>query len=230
MTSLSSRAAGLAFTLALAAGCAEASPSTQLVLVSDTDIPGVDGVEFKVVGPGDRRAAHTGRLPEQELPFYLTLVHNTSELSAFEVTVTALRGNDPQLSRTARVRFFPGETLVVPLHLSEKCMKMFCPGQCAEGRCLDTAMDRDDMQAWTGEPPRLDDGRDQDMDPVSGGDGDGETPLPADGGREPGDDHDDQDIPGGHEGDDQDPVDPQQPDAGLDDGRDMDAGLDNGRA
>lgn len=227
MTSLRS-AARLVFTLmAAAAGCTEASPTTQLVLVSDTDIPGVDAVEFKIVGPGDRRAVHTGMLPEQELPFYLTLVHNTSELSQFEVTVTALQGRDPRLSRTAKVRFFPGETLVVPLHLSEKCMKMFCPGQCAEGRCLDAAMERDDMQAWTGEPPRLDDGRDQDMDPASGDDGD--TSEPGDGGRKPGDDHDDQDIPGGHEGDDQDPVDPQKPDAGLDDGRDLDAGLDNGR-
>jgi hypothetical protein len=221
-------------TVLLLAGpsCGTTEPATQLVLVSDTNIADIDEVEFNILGPDDRREVYTARPPAQQAPYYLTLVRSTSKLGPFVVTVTGKGDDGFAMSRTARVWFYPGETLVVPLHLSESCMKLACTDQqCAEGRCMATDMEHEDLEPWTGEPPKLDDGRDQGMDPATGDD---DVTEPADGASEPADGSDD--IPGGHEGDDFDPVDgsegddedPAPMDAGLDDGRD-DAGIDNGR-
>jgi hypothetical protein len=228
---------GLAASFALAASCGTTEPATQLVLVSDTDIGLIDEVEFNILGPDQRREVWTARPPAQQAPFYLTLVRSSSKLGPFIVKVTGKGDDGFAMARTARVWFFPGETLVVPLHLSESCMKMACTDQqCAEGRCMATDMERDDLEPWTGEPPELDDGRDQSMEPATGDD---EGEPSADDASDPGD-VSDGDIPGGHEGDDFDPPDgaegdDQDPvevdaglDAGLDNGRD-DAGLDDGR-
>jgi len=143
--------------LALLGACsADTDPQTQLVLVADTDIPGIDLVTFDVSDlDGSVRRASAAQRMGDEGPSYVTVLREEGSLGPLRVTARALRQGASLVERVHTVSFAPDETRVVPLHLLARCVGVSCGvgRTCGESGCTASAVDA--LPAWTGAPPSL---------------------------------------------------------------------------
>lgn len=143
----------------LAASCA--GPSlTEILVVVDTDlaVPAqLARVRFLVRGPdGEERLAWADFAAGEPRPAVLALVHRGGPLGPVAVDVRGERGaGEVIVERSAEVAFFPGEVLVLPMHLLARCTGVRCAelDTCGEAGCGPRAIDPATLPRWNGEPP-----------------------------------------------------------------------------
>jgi hypothetical protein len=150
---------------------------TELVLVADTDVPlsSIVKMGFHVVHRDGNGEDTSGKVTSKEdLPLTLTLEHEAGELGPVFVSAFVITGPDAmkdRFERTHEVRFVAGKTLVVPLYLSNQCVKAnTCEPlglECTEhGKCAPQRMDN--LGPWTGHTPHSGgDELDASMNPIS---------------------------------------------------------------
>jgi len=145
--------------LSLAACTADAPLRTQLMLVADTNIARVDKIKFEIKGPsGEGKTAEAPAGPSAPGPRSLGLLYTGGKLGPFTLSASAFDGDTFIVSRSAKVSFVKGQTLVVPLHLVSSCIKVTCdkPGDtCTERGCEASALDASDLAPWGGSAPGL---------------------------------------------------------------------------
>jgi hypothetical protein len=142
---------------AAAVGCSQDDrAATQLILVADSDIERLDSVEFRVAAAGAAAQTATAVVAAKGQPAYLTLFREQGPLGPLTVSARGLRGTSTLVTRTHEVWFVEGETLVVPLHLSQMCVGRSCDGEtCGELGCTPRALDGESLLPWSGTPPSL---------------------------------------------------------------------------
>lgn len=138
----------------------ELEARTQLMLVTDTDVPPPGQIFFEIVGPDKREELKDSPfMSGADLPRTLALVHTEGELGPFEVTASIRQLSGHTITRTHTVWFARGKTLLVPLHLARACedVAMRCPGQvCTEtAACIPGALDSSTLEAYNGQPGRV---------------------------------------------------------------------------
>ena len=163
---------------------------TEVIVVVDTDfdIPAeLDAIVIEVTSPTDEvQFAAKAFESSDELPATLGLLHEDGPLGPFGVRVIGSRSGEDLLERQATFRFVEGRTLVLTMHLLRACRDVDCSVDqtCVDGHCVDVEVNEDDLEAWTGTPPRLDsttpDG-DADVDTDVDGDGDADVDADVDG-------------------------------------------------
>jgi len=152
---------GLALASALGSqACSETVARTQLMLVADTDIPGLDAIRFEISGDGRSEMAEATTLDQG--PATLALVPEGEALGPLTVTARAVRNDISVVARSAVVSFVPHQTLVVELHLVASCIQANCKASetCTEHGCQPKQQNVDDLAVWSGEAPTLADSRD----------------------------------------------------------------------
>ncbi len=150
----------LAAALAPLSGCSAETPQrTELLLVADTNIAHVDKIKFEIKGPtGAARTAEASAGPKAPGPRSLGLLYTDGKLGPFTLSAAAFDGDTFVVSRSAKVSFVKGRTLVVPLHLVSSCIGVMCENAgdtCTERGCEASALDASDLQPWSGSAPRL---------------------------------------------------------------------------
>jgi hypothetical protein len=148
--------------LALLACSEEARPRTELVVVVDSDLTVPDQLDEVVIaaqGPGSTSHEASAALGDGEprLPRYLTFDHQKGPLGPIAVTVSGKRRGQTVLTREADVSFVAGRTLVLPLHLAQRCVDVSCERgeSCAENGCEQSAIDESSLDEWSGDKPIL---------------------------------------------------------------------------
>ena len=157
--------------LASAAACASKSPDlTQLILVSDTDIPTLDTIELEIEGPSGRRESTKTAVPDDGSPIYLTLLRDEGPLGPLTITARGYEGDAVIVERTVQVSFVVGETRVVELFLIGSCVTLQsrCGDDetCTEDGCQPQELAPESLPPWRGEPPSLQDTNDGGPDVV----------------------------------------------------------------
>jgi hypothetical protein len=156
------RACALLGLLALALTCAcgqEERPITQLILVADTDIPDIDGIQFELAEPGGSATA-LAQAPHAPGggPSYVSVVHGERSLGPLTVSARAMRRGVEQLARSQQVSFVRDQTRVVLLHLFASCMRPpRCPAEqsCDGSGCIPRLLSEAALQTWEGAPPSI---------------------------------------------------------------------------
>jgi hypothetical protein len=165
------RRLALALVLALlASGCASERVSrTELMLVADTDVPfdQIESIGFRVIDrEGTEHHIVANLDSHDELPITFAL-HHAGGKTLGPVTVSAFVESEgrSRFERTHLVRFEPGRTLVVPLHLSVLCAGNSCSAvpACLEQDCTCTergceAQQMAELEPWTGTAPHMEPG------------------------------------------------------------------------
>lgn len=144
--------------LSLAACSADAPVRTQLMLVADTNIARVDTIKFEINGPnGKSETVEAKAGPSAPGPRSLGLLYTGGKLGPFALSATAFDDGKFVVSRSAKVSFVKGQTLVVPLHLVNSCIDVDCKiagDTCTERGCEASALDASDLKPWDGSAPR----------------------------------------------------------------------------
>lgn len=165
----------VALLLALLVACSdETTPRTQLVLVADTDLDEADLITFEVSDlDGSLRKSATAPAAVDAVPRYVSLVRESGPLGPLTITARALAGGRVLVERVHTASFVVDETRMVPLHLLARCVGSACGADqtCTEQGCRARALD--ELPAWPGDAPGLDDLRDAGTDagPDIGADG-----------------------------------------------------------
>lgn len=133
----------------------EVEPRTELLLVADTDIAGATSIAFQIEYKDERKETRTSPFSSpDELPRTLAFVRDEAPLGPFTVSAS-IEVEGQTVSRSHTVSFVPGQTLVVPLHLSQACIRMRCTEQCSENGCVPTALEASALEphpSGTGRP------------------------------------------------------------------------------
>lgn len=156
--------ARMALLSCLLSGCEDATLArTQLMLVADTNVEAPGQIDFEIVGPdGHPEPKDAPFASAAELPRTLALVHTQGPLGPFTVKAS-IRLPDAEgggtITRTHRVSFVRGKTLLVPLHLARACLgNGLCtaPEQCDETKaCVDEVLDAALLDPYRGVPARV---------------------------------------------------------------------------
>ncbi|MDB4985278.1 MAG: Tryptophan synthase alpha chain [Myxococcaceae bacterium] len=180
---------GAALGSCVLAACSQSEISlTQLILVADTDIAGIDSIRFAVSGADSANIEDaTATRSIGSGPSYVSIVRGDGALGPLTVTASALSNTQVKLVRTHVVSFVPHQTRVVVLHLYASCLAPPVPQcdpiaqTCAASGCVPQLLldNERDLPGWTGTPPRL-----SPVELQDGGSLDGGAPL-ADGGARP---------------------------------------------
>jgi hypothetical protein len=148
----------LALTSWLLCACSGKSPRTELILVADTDIPGLERIRFDI-SSGDRSESAETTMFDAG-PASVGVVQESEDEAALTVTASGyLPGlREAAVERTAVVMFVARETRVVELHLLARCLNVSCVGDrtCTEQGCASPELSSDDLPPWTGTTPTLD--------------------------------------------------------------------------
>ena len=142
--------------------CACASPRTQILVVTDTDLRGPGGIDTifaTVTGPtGDTQmsVAHIGP-DEPALPRTRGLVHDGSRLGPYTVRLTGNTGGALRVTRVARVWFQQQRTLVLRMDLLASCESVSCGGEqtCGQDGCRSIDVAPEELTEWNGSAPSL---------------------------------------------------------------------------
>lgn len=135
------------------AGCAEDAALTELVLSADSNVR-LDEITFELSAEGvpmrSATAARTGKGAS-----VVSIVREDAPLGPITVVARGMVQNREVLHRTHLVEFVPGQSLLVPLDLYQRCVNALCTGAqtCAADGC--TAQKLSQLQAWTGTAPSL---------------------------------------------------------------------------
>ena len=144
----------------LAAACSGALTELVVVVDSDLAVPGeLDAVEVRVSGVESMSAS--GAITNAEpLPRTVGVVHRGGGLGPVEVTVIGSRGGAEVIRARAVTWFVRGQTLVLPIFLSQECTGVTCPAgrTCDGGACVSASVDPATLAVWSGTVPRLDGG------------------------------------------------------------------------
>jgi hypothetical protein len=148
----------------LTLGACEKKNATELVIVSDTDIPTYDGPQPKLVAIEFvfQDAAHTKKVTSPmynmasvpALPIYLGLVSTEGHETEMEIHAIGHLSNRKTVERVHIVSFERGKVLELPMHLMERCETMQCESTqtCSERNCIDIRIPRGTLRPWRGSP------------------------------------------------------------------------------
>lgn len=143
-----------------AAGCA--SPTTQLVVVVDTDltIPGeLDSVTVSVEGPsGMMETERSTLLDRSDMPLTLGVAPSGDALGPITVTAVGRHVGTLVVLREHTLTLVRGESRMLVMHLSASCATApACDDTetCTERGCRPIEVDASSLPAWTGMPPTL---------------------------------------------------------------------------
>lgn len=120
----------------LASSCAR--EPTEIVLVVDTDIAGVESFYVEATGPDMEARIASADLSDQRPPRTLVLVRRGGELGPIHVRVEARAAGEPLASVRRIVRFAPGRSLPLFVFLADGCRSASCEprGTCGNaGEC-----------------------------------------------------------------------------------------------
>ncbi len=146
-------------TLGLVFGCSAATPSTELIVVVDTDIAvpsQMNTTQIIVTRPDGTMAVERESVTSSSMfPLTLTVVADHDSLGPLTVVATGSLGTTEVVSRQAQVTLVRDEAHVLTLHLVRSCIGTTCPsGQtCTESGCQSVEVTNPPI--WTGMPPRL---------------------------------------------------------------------------
>lgn len=150
----------------LSPGCAT---RTEVLLVVDSDIPGLNQITVSSTSPSGTMQSSsavigTGDLP---LPRTLGMTWSSGPLGPYTVLVTGYHNGVALVSRTASFSFVQNQTRILHLDLLLRCQIVTCPsGQsCGESGCAPIAVPESALDPYTGTIP----GRGADGGPQDGG-------------------------------------------------------------
>ena len=138
------------------AGCASSDELTEVVVVVDSDIQGIDSLALAADNFDDVRVASANLGPGEELlPRSIGIVHEGGPFGPLGVTVFALDEDENViLVRRAKVFFVPRQVRMLRLDLTADCLTLYerCLDDqtCVEGRCT---TDEGTLEPWTGVVP-----------------------------------------------------------------------------
>ncbi|MDQ3031321.1 MAG: hypothetical protein M3Y87_02815 [Myxococcota bacterium] len=145
----------------VAAACA--TPRTEVLVVTDTDLRGPGGIDTifaTVTSPtGEMQTSMATLGPGQpSLPRTLGLVWDGGRLGPYTVRLTGNAGGAMLVSRAATFSFQEQRTLVLRMDLLARCQGVTCGGEqtCGETGCRAIAVEPAELQEWTGALPALD--------------------------------------------------------------------------
>jgi hypothetical protein len=134
----------------------EPEPLTELMVVVDSDMVGVDSVQVRVEGMGDPKVATASDLSKRPLPRTVAILHQGGPLGPIEVTAKALAASDaPLVSQSAKISFVRGRVITLTFRLEQSCVGVSCDegDTCMAGSCEPVEIDASDLKEWTGKPP-----------------------------------------------------------------------------
>jgi hypothetical protein len=136
----------------------EPAPSTQLILVADTDIPRIDNVEFTIEANGVATQSAQASYADDGAPLYLTVLRDQGPLGPVTVRARGREGSTVLVTRTHVLSFVPDRALVVPLHLLRSCAIRACAASetCSEAGCIAQQLEPSQLADWAGQAPSLD--------------------------------------------------------------------------
>jgi hypothetical protein len=147
---------GLAFA---AGGCGDdVAPLTQVMVVVNSDVAGIDAVRVRVEGMGETKHAVADDLTEQPLPRSVAVVHEGGPLGPIQVIAEAMAGEAMLVSRQAELSFVRGRNLMLHLELMRSCLESetLCSDSdetCIDGTCEPIEVDASELPEWSGSPP-----------------------------------------------------------------------------
>ena len=151
------RLARAALTFLLLSCAQTEDPLTQLMLVADTDIPGIDTVQFRVEAVDKSRTemATVARLGDAAA--FVGVVRDKGRLGPLTVVAIGFEKNVQRVQRVQRVSFVTDQTRVVKLHLLASCVNKNCAASetCAETGCVPIDVPPENLEAWTGTAPEI---------------------------------------------------------------------------
>lgn len=174
---------------ALSVGACGDGSLTEIVVVVDTDIADVDGVDLAIVEPGGASHSATAAL-SRGAPASFGIVHRGGPLGPLRVTARARRAAiSVPPARVASVSFREGRVMVLRMDLLAACAATTCgPSQtCVEGaECVGPEWHDDRLTPWRGGVDRLDGAVDDGGMPGDGAIDGGVSPDGGDGGLDAG--------------------------------------------
>jgi hypothetical protein len=161
--------ASVAVAVAVGVGCVLAScgqPAlTQLIVVVDSDIPvpaQLDAIRVVVTSTDGATMATRDQVlaSATELPATLGVVHRDGPLEPITVVAIGRHGESDVVERRAVTGFRRGETIVLAVHLEDRCIGALCPAgeTCIGGGCASDAIPASSLPGFDGAFPRLGDG------------------------------------------------------------------------
>lgn len=148
--------------LACLSACqSETVARTELLLVVDTDLrvpDQLDRLDVHVEGPAGVAQDTSAALADDNnpLPRSVALVHEGGPLGPVHATVRGTLAGVVVLTREARLSFIAGKTLVLPMHLTSRCVGVTCGDlTCSEAGCTSIDIDPSTLLPYTGQEPRL---------------------------------------------------------------------------
>ncbi|HKP56025.1 MAG TPA: hypothetical protein VJV78_04885, partial [Polyangiales bacterium] len=149
--------------LAAVSCSSDPTPATQLMVVVDSDVSGIDSVRVTVQGMDDGdKVAIAGDLTKQPLPRTVAVVHGGGKLGPITVVAQAYRGRFPVVTQRARVSFVSKHNMMLRFDLDEICLAKTCGSEdtcdSETGECVDSAVPEDELRDWPGMVPESDAG------------------------------------------------------------------------
>lgn len=134
--------------LSALAGCAPAP--TQIVIVADSDLPGLTSIEVRVTGSDGTTETATFDPARQPLPGTLGVIAE-SGTPTITIEATAHAG-EVSVAQRWRTTFVAGETRALSFFLAEACAPVDCTGEttCDRGVCRSIDRDPTTLPRWQG--------------------------------------------------------------------------------